>query len=185
MTGPSPILTWRVAWAQIPTDGLDVTLSATPAERAALAAAYDLVEVKALTFSATLTGDAKGRVSVDGRLAADLVQSCGVTLVPVDQRIDEPVLVRFVGADSPERPKPPKPGAEVVIKADEPDPPEILGGPWVDLGAVAEEHFVLAIDPYPRAPGAELPAEAAAPPTERDSPFAPLVGIATRPTAKR
>ena len=31
----------------------------------------------------------------------------------------------------------------------------------LDLGAIAVEHFLLAIDPYPRAPGAELPADVA------------------------
>ncbi len=145
MTEPS-VLAWRVAVAQIPADGLDLAFVAKPNERAALAAACGLVEVRALALSATVRRDGKGRVWVDGRVAADIVQTCVVTLTAVDQRIDEPLSLRFVGRDSPQRRRP-RPGAEVVVKPDAPDPPEILTGPWLDLGAVAEEHLALAIDP--------------------------------------
>ena len=45
-----------------------------------------------------------------------------------------------------------------MIDPDASDPPELLAGPALDLGAIAVEHFLLAVDLYPRAPGAELPA---------------------------
>ena len=162
----------------LPPDGLDVEVVATPAEREALAAAYDIPEVKGLSATLTVSADAARGVAVDGRVVADIVQTCVVSLVPVDQRIDEPVSVRFVPPGSPEAPRPAKPGAEMVFRADEPEPPELLTGPTIDLGALAEEHFVLAIDPYPRAPGAVLPAAAIEPPGRGESPFAGLAGLA-------
>ncbi len=177
----SAILSRPVEVADIPDAGLEVEIVAGEHERTALAAAYDLVAVKALTASATLTRDGKGGLSIEARVVADIVQTCVVSLVPVDQHIDEPISLRFVPPGSPEAPKPAKPGAEVVISADQPEPPEILTGPTIDLGALVEEHFVLAIDPYPHAPGAELPAEAAD--TEKagsQSPFAVLAGLATK-----
>ena len=59
--------------------------------------------------------------------------------------------------------------------ADAPDPPEVMDDTTVDVGALAEEMFVLAIDPYPRAPGAELPADGGdQPQSEDESPFAVL-----------
>lgn len=166
---------------RIPAAGVDMEIVASEEEREALAAAYDLLEVKALSARATLRAGEKGDVTVMGRVVADIVQTCVVSLAPVDQHMDEPVSVRFVAAGSPEAPKPAKPGAEVVIRADEPEPPEVLTGPTIDVGALAEEYFVLAIDPYPRAPGAMLPAETA-PPPERggESPFAALAGLAKR-----
>lgn len=151
-----------------------VEIVASEAERAALAAENGLVGVDALTVTATLTPGAKGSVTVDGRVVADIVQTCVVSLDPVSQHIDEPFSVRFVR----EAPPPPKPGAEVVFDAGEPDPPEILDGPTVDVAALAEEYFVLAIDPYPRAPGVALSPELAGDPDEgSESPFAALAGL--------
>jgi hypothetical protein len=71
-----------------------------------------------------------------------------------------------------------KPGAEVQLDAGAIDPPEPLTGSVLNLGPLIVEHFVLALDPYPRAPGAVLPPEA----TDSDdqgeaSPFAALAAL--------
>jgi hypothetical protein len=102
----------------------------------------------------------------------------------VAQHIDEPFSLRFVRqADAP---PPLKAGAEVVIDPAAPDPPEVLEGQTIDFRAIGEETFALAIDPYPRAPGASLP-PGFAEPTDRnaDSPFAVLAGLASKPPGKR
>ena len=131
-----------------------------------------------LTVTASVTPGEKGAVTVDGRVVADIVQTCVVSLVPVPQHIDEPFTVRFVR----EAPAPPKPGAEIVFEASEPDPPEVLEGPTVDVAALGEEYFVLAIDPYPRAPGATLPAEASDGDADGpESPFAALAALRKTP----
>lgn len=179
------ILSRPVAVAEIASSGLGVDFAAGPRQREALAAAYDLVAVKALSVSATLTREVSGGVSVSGRVVGDIVQTCVVSLVPVEQHIDEPIDTRFVPPGSADLPKPGKPGAEVMIAADQPDPPEALEGSEVDLGALAEECLVLAIDPYPRAPDATLPAEAAADDGSGDSPFAVLADLAKDPPPKR
>jgi len=179
------VLSRPVAVARIPATGLDMEIIAGEDERAALAAAYDLRDVKTVSASFTLRVGEKGAVAVSGRVVAEIVQTCIVSLAPVDQRIDEPLLALFVAPDSPDAPKPPKPGAEVVIHADQPEPPQILTGPAIDVGALAEEYFVLAIDPYPRAPGAILLADAARPRDHGgDSPFAALAGLANRQPPK-
>ena len=175
------ILSRPVVVASIGAAGLDLDFSASEEERAALAAAYDLAAVTHLSARTTLRTDDKRAVLAAGRVAADIAQTCVVTLVQVAQHIDEPFSVRFLAPDSPDIPEPPKPGAEVVIDLDQPEPPEILTGPAIDVGALVEEHFVLAIDPYPRAPDAKLPAEAAgSPQTDGDSPFATLAGFAAK-----
>lgn len=157
----------------------EVEFAADAAERQKLAEAYDLVAVNGLSATATFTPGVRGSVEVAGRVVADIVQTCVVSLVPVEQHIDEPFSLRFVRPE--DAPGQPKPGAEVVIDPDRPDPPEVLHGQAIDLGAVAEEAFVLAIDPYPRAPGAVLPAEAGpAQGASSDSPFAVLAGLAER-----
>lgn len=153
-----------------------VVIEATPEQRVKLAAANDLVEIRSFTATVTLSPGVRGSVTVDGRVAADIVQTCVVSLVPLDARIDEPFTVRFVRRS--DAPPEPKPGAELVFEAGDPDPPEVLDGPTIDIGALAEEAFVLAIDPYPRAPGAALPREATGADDAPDSPFAVLAELA-------
>lgn len=167
----SNVLHRSVDILHLPVDA--VNLAATADERARLAVAYDLVEVKGLAAEATFKPGARGSFTVEGRVIADIVQTCVVSLVPVDQHIDETFTVRFVRPQ--DAPPGPRPGAEVALDPDDPEPPEVLRGPSIDLGAVAEEAFVLAIDPYPRAPGAVLQVEASGAADEAaPSPFSVL-----------
>jgi uncharacterized metal-binding protein YceD (DUF177 family) len=175
----APILSWPVDVAEIGEGGLVRNFAADAGERQALASTLGLRDLRALTADVMLTQAGRSAIVVDGRLHADIVQTCVVSLVPVEQSIDEPISIRFVrAADQPT----PKPGGEVHLDAADIDPPEILRGPTIDLGPVLYEQFVLAIDPYPRAPGAELPAEAGDPGgTSGDSPFAVLAGLKRGP----
>ncbi len=160
--------------AGLPATGVDIDFAASDAERAALAAAYDLNSVEGLSATATLTRATGGLVAVEGRVTADIVQSCVVSLEPVAQHIDEAFTVHFIPADSAGA-GPTVAGREVAIDPEAPDPPEVMAGTTIDLGALAEEMFVLAIDPYPRAPGAEMPADGGdEAPLEAESPFAAL-----------
>lgn len=177
-----PTLTRPIDVASIPPSGLSRTLAATAAEREALAKALGLLELRALTAEFELTPAAGGVVVVDGRVEAEIVQACVVSLVPVEQSIDEPVSVRFAPTGSPAMP-PAKAGAEVMVDPHLTDPPDLLLEPTIDLGAIAVEHFMLAIDPYPRAPDAKLPDEyAEAPTVGGDSPFAALAGLREKAT---
>lgn len=145
--------------AHLPSTGADVAIDASADQRAALAVAYDLVAVDGFSANATLLRGSGGMVTVEGRVVADIVQSCVVSLEPVAQHIDEGFSLSFVPAGSREAGPPAGAGKEVAIDPEAPDPPEVMDGTTIDVGTLAEEMFVLAIDPYPRAPGAELPAE--------------------------
>ncbi len=167
-----PILSHITDTAHLPATGVEVAIAASAEQRAALAAAYDVKAVDGLAATATLAPAADGLVAVTGRVTADIVQSCVVSLVPVAQHIDEAFSVRFAPAGSPQAQPVAK---EVAIDPQAPDPPEVMEGTTIDLGALVEEMFVLAIDPYPRAPGAALPADGGeAPESAEESPFAVL-----------
>jgi uncharacterized metal-binding protein YceD (DUF177 family) len=172
----SPILSRPVDVSAIGATGIERRFAATEAERDALARAYGLREVKALSADLTARPGARGSVIVEGRVTADIVQTCVVSLEPVEQRIDEPVESRF----APEAKRDAASGGEIHVDLDVEDPPEPLGSS-IDLGALAEEYFVLAIDPYPRAPGAEIPEEAGRDPAAgNDSPFAALAALSDK-----
>jgi uncharacterized metal-binding protein YceD (DUF177 family) len=64
------------------------------------------------------------------------------------------------------------------VQVSEDEPPEVFTGKSFDLGPVVTEHFALAIDPYPRAPGAELPTDPdAGAANQSESPFAVLAKL--------
>jgi len=177
MTGLSA-LSSPVEAARIGGGEMTVTVEATSEERADLAAALGIVDIVALSADLVLTRGRGDVIEVAGRVRAEIVQNCVVSLEPVPQTIDEPILRRFVEEGSRLAPVPPKPGAEVKVEAVEEEPPEVLGSSIIDLGAVVVEHFVLAIDPYPRAPDAAPPENPVAEAEDAsDSPFAALAKL--------
>ncbi|SDB42167.1 YceD family protein [Bauldia litoralis] len=162
----------------IPPTGHIVRIETGPDERAAIAKSYGLVAVNAFVADLEAQREANRNVAVEGRIRAEIVQECVVSLAPVTQAIDETFRVRFIPADERKPAPEPKPGAEVHVDPDD-ESPDVLPDRMLDLGAVALEHFALAIDPYPRAPGAELPAGAdGIGEAKRESPFAVLAKIA-------
>ena len=130
---------------------------AKPAELLQIADYLGLLELRSLVadISATRSGS---NVSLAGRVHAELVQRCVVTLVPVVQSIDEAFDRRLVRETVLRHA--PQSHQEVVVG--EADPPDLYAGDAIDLGAIVLEQLTLAIDPYPRAPGAELPQPASA-----------------------
>ena len=155
----------------LPAKGYVERIEASEAERQALARANDLPGVPRFTASVRVLPWGADGVRVTGTIDADVVQECVVSLTPLEAHVADEIETVLVPDGSPlarmEEGK-------VVLDADGEDPPETFTPPVVDVGALAAEFFALALDPYPRAPDAELPAEAsdAAP-----NPFAALAGL--------
>jgi uncharacterized metal-binding protein YceD (DUF177 family) len=157
-------------------------IEATPSECAALAEENGLLEVRSLAADFVVKLESSGAIRVEGGVRADIVQACVVTLDPVPQTVDEAFELRFVPPGSRGAPEPPRAGAEIMIDPEQPDPPDLLEGPTIDIGAIAEEHFILGIDPYPRSPGASLAAIGDEAPEEpRANPFAALKALKRDP----
>jgi hypothetical protein len=144
--------------ADLPPEGLEVTVETTPVEREALARLFKLPAIHALTGTFRLTGT-RNRVHVSGRIHGTISQICVVTLDPFDSDIAEDVEVEFAAS-----------GAVQGHHGEDP-PDEIVDGA-VDLGALTAEFLSLGLDPYPRKPGVDFTFEAADDPPE--SPFAAL-----------
>lgn len=135
--------------------------------RAAMARTLDFVALPA--FSATLDvspwlDGAEIRTTWSGRV----VQTCGISLEDFETPLKGDFLVRVVPAGSPNLPDE---GGEVDVDPDADDPPDVLEGDSIDLGAYVVEHLGLELDPFPRKPGAVFE-----PPEEPGviSPFAAL-----------
>lgn len=122
-------------------------LEADAGERAALARRFGLVAVNALTADITLQVD--GRIiTADGRMSADIVQSCAVSGEDLPASISEPLHFRFV----PEGEH--RPDEEIELSEEECDDIEFAGTSF-DLGEAVAQSLFLAIDPFATGPDAE------------------------------
>ena len=166
---------WRVpvVVAQIPDTGLHRALEDSDTVRAAMAEVAGLREIMSASASFDLKLMSGGRVHVTGEVHGRIGQTCVVTLDPIENEINE--LVDLVFA-------PPEQIRSLAALVDEaaqsedeevPDAPEPIVDGVIDLGRLATDALLLAIDPYPRRPDAvfEPPVEIKDP---ADHPFAAL-----------
>ena len=133
-----------------------VSLQADAAQRAALVGRFRLSALDCLRVEAEVTDLGKDGVRVAGRLVAQVAQPCVVTAELVSQAIDEAFAVRLV----PEE----RLAAEGEDGWVDPEGEDVepLAGDAIDIGELAAQTLALALDPYPRSPGAALPEEVAA-----------------------
>jgi uncharacterized metal-binding protein YceD (DUF177 family) len=176
---------WRVPVivAQIPESGLHRDIEADPAVRHAMAEMGGLREVLSAQASLDVTPKSGGRFHVTGHVRARIGQTCVVTLEDIESDIDEPIDLIFA---------PPEQVPQMAALVDEaeqndeetPDPLEPIENGMIDLGKVATDALYLAVDPYPRKPGAifEPLVEAADP---EDHPFAALRALKVEPKKPR
>ena len=86
---------------------------------------------------------------LEGRVIADAVQTCGLTLEPLPVHVDRKFSVQMVEATEREDDE----DGEIDLELDDDSPDQIEGGS-LDLGQYAVEQLALSLDPFPRKPGA-------------------------------
>jgi uncharacterized metal-binding protein YceD (DUF177 family) len=161
----------------LPRAGLAIDLSASAAECAALATRFGVPAISGLTARLSVRAALDGRIRVAGRIRASVVQVCVVSLEPFSAALDVPYECMFVRQDRLDQ------AADSPLDPDAIDE-EGFEGTAFDLGESVAQALSLALDPWPRAPGAvaDLPeatpdhAEADAPP-----PASPFAVLARRP----
>lgn len=115
-------------------------------ERRGLAERFGLLALERLSASLELSRPAVEMVRAKGHLVADVVQSCVVTLEPVPAHIEADFACSYAGGARPE--------AEVDLDPLAEDEIEALVGAQIDIGETVAQQLAIALDPYPRAPGA-------------------------------
>ncbi len=160
-------------------NGAELRVAASGEDLARIAQWAEIRAVKAFGATVQLRKHAADRFALDAELVADIVQDCVVTLEPVESRIVLPIhrelhLARHIRL---------KPGESIALNpgAGDDEVPEEIDSLTYDLAAPLLEEFLLAVDPYPRAPGVEF-----APPAQtgaeevKESPFAVLKSLKNR-----
>jgi hypothetical protein len=153
---------------QIGTVETNVEIEATPEECAALARRFDLVAIGRLRARFTLRRAATGFLAT-GHLSSAVTQSCGVTGDPVPATIEDDFVIRFL-------PEPDEDESHDDIELAEEEMDAVFyTGCALDLGEAAAETLALALDPFPRSPGAaEALREAGVISEEEAAPLSPL-----------
>lgn len=169
---PKPEFSRPVEWRASGKPRISLTIKANAEECAALARRMDVLALHSLEATVVIRLLAGGeRLQLSGRLRAAVRQSCVVTLAPVESTIDEEFTVLYAPPDATD--------AELVMGPagddswDEPWPGDVL-----DVGEAVAQQLALAIDPYPRAPGAELP-------TPAEGARGPFAGLSPAPRGRR
>ncbi len=187
-----PVFSFPIEVATLSTKERNYTLTADDAVRAAVSRELGLESLNVLKAQLSVTLVAGGTVEVKGDFEADLVQACVVTLKPVPSHLSDTIERRFVPGAPPRDAEPGKKSKREDAEDDEewvdpnedlPDP--IVGG-VIDLGEVVTEQLSLAMDPYPRAPGATFAGVTAGEAdTGGTSPFAALAALKVGKAAPR
>lgn len=166
-----------LAASEAPPEGLEVDVVATEDERTALAALNAIPAILSLSAALRARRWRGDGLEVSGELRARIRQTCVVTLEEFDSDIVEPIDLRFAPPREPPRPRSrrrdeaPAPAEQDAMGDDPPDP--LIGGA-VDLGGIVSEFLTLALDPYPRKPGAQFVEPA---PEEAENAVSPFVKL--------
>ena len=179
MTVERQLPAFPVTVTTLPKAGFPARLQADEREREAIAHFCNVSSVHALDADLLVTRWRGDGVRVSGQLHATIEQPCVISLEPVVQEIDEPVDGTYLPEASPlTRPAADTVG-ELVLDPEGKDVPETFNGNEIDVWEVVIEALILAIDPWPKAPGAAMTAEepAANAGNERQSPFAVLSAL--------
>lgn len=147
-----------------------MSIEAADDERAALARRFGLAAIGRLSADLALSRK-DDEIAMRGTVSAAVTQTCVVTGAPIEANVETNVDLRF-------RPQPgAEPGDEIELGEEELDVLFYDGGA-VDAGEAVAETLSLALDPYPRAPGAEEALKAAGVKSEEEAgPFAALAAL--------
>ncbi|HLI22575.1 MAG TPA: DUF177 domain-containing protein [Stellaceae bacterium] len=152
---------------RLPAGGETYEIAANAEERTGLARRFDLLSLDRLEAKVKLTPIPGGFYRVTAALEAELVQACIVTLEPVPGRIAENFSLTFGPVEE---------AGEIVLDGAA-EPVEPLEGGVIDIGETVAQQLSLALDPFPRAPGAAIEIERVVAEEPRESPFAALARL--------
>ncbi len=155
--------------SSLSTAGHEEALEIPEAACRSIAETYKIDGIEEFTARFRFSRLAKFEYALAGQFAATVIQTCIVTLKPLRTRIEQDFKRRY---DIAPRDAAGQTSRSVNVEL-ESEYIETLHGSSLDLAIPLLEELSLAIDPYPRVPGAEFEAEQEEP-AAGQSPFAVL-----------
>lgn len=151
---PTPEFSLVLSMDDVPPNGKTLRFEVGESERAALARRFDLVALHGFKGTVHVKPWRRHGLVMEGQFEADLVQSCIATLEPLEAHLSESFNLHFLPLDMIERDAAAAAKREIVVDVESEDPPEAIEGGRLDVGEVMAEQLSVAIDPYPKKPGA-------------------------------
>jgi uncharacterized metal-binding protein YceD (DUF177 family) len=137
-----PIAIERIAAA-----GFEEAITANDVERRRLAERFGILELPMLKALLEVRRDSAAHCfTVIGRLFADVVQQCVVTLDALPSHIEQDINAVFA-------PEADDQGEDVLLDSGEIDP---IHNGIIDLGELVAQNLGVALDPYPRKAGVDF-----------------------------
>jgi len=164
MSAQPPVLIEAVRINQI-VEKRTFSLAPDAETRAAIAKWLKILDLPRFEAELTLV-PARTGWHLSGKLTGQAIQACGLTLEPIEEQVDDTFGMDFVEADETSG------ASEVEVVLDE-DSPDIVTDGRIDVSRHVLEHLSLALNPFPRKPGAVFKAPEE---TAEISPFAVLKG---------
>ena len=165
MTGPAqPEFSRLVPLARLGAEPFRQKVSATEAERAALARRFDLPRLDRLCAVVELVRRGADRFLLRAAFSAEFVQNCVVTLDPVEGAVAENFALLY---------GPPEAEEEAGGTVEDDVAFEPVAGNAIDVGEAVAQQFSLALPPFPRSPDATLDAS----PPEEAGPFTAALSV--------
>lgn len=169
---------WVVRIGEVPAGGVHVRRTRLDeADRKAFAARIGVDDITAFDLDIHVRPYRGDGLAAEGRVAATVVQTCVVTLEPMENHIDEEVDISFrpEAKLKPELVHDEEDGLAIDASMAADDP--LIGGA-IDTAEIAAEFLALGVDPYPRKPDAVFqPPEG----QEEAAPFAALAKLKREP----
>lgn len=128
--------------------GISRRLEPDAPTRARIAKSLDLAALNAFIVDLSLAPSASGW-RLEGRMHAEAVQTCGLSLEPLPVTIDDDFVVSLTETAEPD------PEGEIDLSMED-ESPDLIEDGRIDLGQYAVEQLALRLDPFPRKPGAEF-----------------------------
>ncbi len=146
-TIPPPEFSRPVGIEKVDRRGLERKIEASAAEREALAKRFGLISVERLAATVRLKAvNGSTAIRLDAHVDAAVTQPCVVTLGPVPAEVSSDFVLLFTRDQ----------GGDEVELAFEDEIVEPLIGDEIDIGEAVAQELGVALDPYPRAPDADL-----------------------------
>lgn len=172
-----PLAAWAHRVEDIPERGLTEERLASEAELAALARALDIAACRRLAVTYRMKPLGSGRYRLTGTIAANVTQSCIVTLEPIESEIREEFEEEYWPLELLREDAKGKGGEdeqEILSQHSR----EVVEQGQIAVGRLVYEHIATALDPYPRRPDAAFQwQEPDAQPAASDNPFAVLARL--------
>jgi uncharacterized metal-binding protein YceD (DUF177 family) len=149
---PAPEFSRKISADSVRRAPLTETIEANEQERKALAERFELESIGRLTATIRLRATRGGSmIRVSGRLEADVVQTCIITLDPVPAQVEDEFEALFAPESLIE-----DPGEEIDFDPTLSDAeiPEPMQNNRIDIGELTAQHLSLALNPYPQVDGA-------------------------------